>query len=123
MPASNPEQMHQLFSEAFNAGNLDALLELYEPGAGFSPEPGVLLEGTEAISEALSGFLALKGQINLETKSVFQTGDIAFIHGQWTLDGTGADGNPVSLSGNTSEIARRQSDGSWLYVIDIPDDV
>ena len=29
MPATTPEQIHRLFEEAFNAGDLDSLMELY----------------------------------------------------------------------------------------------
>jgi hypothetical protein len=31
MRASTPEQIHRSFEEAFNAGDLDSLMELYEP--------------------------------------------------------------------------------------------
>ena len=123
MSARSLEQMHQLFTEAFNAGDIDALMELYESGASIEPEPGKLVEGKDAIREVLNGFLALKGKINLETKKAVQTGDLGLLHGQWSLAGTDPDGNPVNLSGNTTEVVRRQADGSWLYAIDLPDDV
>lgn len=39
----------------------------------------------------------------------------------FTLDGgTDGDGNAVDLRGVTSELLRRQADGSWKYVIDHP---
>jgi len=41
MPASTPEQIHRLFEEAFNAGDLDGLMELYEPDAALIAQPGV----------------------------------------------------------------------------------
>ena len=31
MPARNPEELDRLFSEALNAGNLEALVALYDP--------------------------------------------------------------------------------------------
>jgi hypothetical protein len=34
--------------------------------------------------------------------------------------GTGPDGSAVSMSGDTSEVIRKQSDGTWRYVIDDP---
>lgn len=36
------------------------------------------------------------------------------------LDTLDADGSPIQLQGHTSEIVRRQSDGSWLYIVDHP---
>ena len=64
MPATTPEQIHRLFEEAFNAG------------------------------------------------------DLAYLANIWLLSGTGPDGNPVVLGATTAEVARRQADGSWRYVID-----
>jgi ketosteroid isomerase-like protein len=32
----------------------------------------------------------------------------------------GEDGNPVELAMRSSEVVRRQADGSWRYVIDNP---
>jgi ketosteroid isomerase-like protein len=39
MAASTPEQVHRLFEEAFNAGDLDGLMELYEPDAALIAPP------------------------------------------------------------------------------------
>ena len=33
MPASSPAQIHRLFQEAFNLGDVEALTALYEPNA------------------------------------------------------------------------------------------
>ncbi|WP_233531607.1 YybH family protein [Paenibacillus alkalitolerans] len=33
---------------------------------------------------------------------------------------TDADGNPIQLQGHTSEIVRKQPDGSWKYIVDHP---
>lgn len=117
------ETMHAQFSEAFNAGDIGELMTLYEPVAGIEPEPGTLVEGTEAVRGVLEGFLAIDGDFTFATTKIVQCADLGLLHGHWTLDGTAPDGTAVSLSGNTSEVVRRQADGSWLYVIDLPDDV
>ena len=69
MPATTPEQIHRLFEEAFNAGDLDALMELYEPDAALIAQPGSVAHGSEQARAALQGFLALKGRITLNTNS------------------------------------------------------
>ena len=61
MPATTPEQIHRLFEEAFNAGDLDALMELYETDAALIAQPGSIASGGEQARAALQGFLALKG--------------------------------------------------------------
>jgi uncharacterized protein (TIGR02246 family) len=120
MPARTPEELHRLLAEAFNAHDLEALMALFEPGATLIPQPGQIVTGTEAIREAASGFLALKPKFDLDFKKAFQAGDIALLFSDWTLSGTDPDGNAVELAGQASDVARRQSYGSWLFVIDDP---
>jgi uncharacterized protein (TIGR02246 family) len=118
MPATTPEQIHRLFEDRFNAGDLDALMELYAPSAALIAQPGSVAHGSEQVRAALQGFLALKGRITLDTKLVVTVGDLAYLSNTWSLTGTGPDGNPVVLGANTAEVARRQGDGTWRYVID-----
>lgn len=120
MPAHQPEDLHRLFAEAFNAGDADALLALYEPEACLVPQPGELARGTDALRAAAGAFLALQGRIELRTRRVLQVGDLALLYGQWTIRGTGADGQAVELAGRDVEVVRRQADGTWRYVIDDP---
>jgi uncharacterized protein (TIGR02246 family) len=119
MSASSPEQIHGLFEQAFNDGDLEALMALYEPDAALIPQPGTVVEGTAAIRDALRWFLDRRGRITLDTKLVLRVGDLAFLANRWSLTGaTMPDGSPAELGATTAEVARRQPDGSWLYVID-----
>lgn len=120
MPARTPKGVYDLFVSAFNAGNLDAVMAMYESGASFVPEPGKLVTGAGAIRETMSGFLALKPTMSIEEPRVIPSGDLALISARWTLAGTGPDGNPVNLSGQSADVLRRQPDGTWLLVIDNP---
>jgi uncharacterized protein (TIGR02246 family) len=120
MPAHTPEEVQRLWAGAFSAHDLKALLALYEPDATLIPQPGQVVTGTEAIREGLSGFLALKPKFDLEFKKAFQAGDIALLFSDWTLSGTDPEGNAIEMAGRTSDVARRQPDGSWLVVIDDP---
>jgi uncharacterized protein (TIGR02246 family) len=119
LPATEPEQIHGLFERAFNAGDIDALMALYEPEAVLVPQPGAVAEGTAAIRDSLRWFLDRGGQIKLDTKLVLRAGDLAFLANRWSLTGgTMPDGSPADLGAATAEVARRQPDGTWLYVID-----
>ncbi len=120
MPAQTPQDLHALFARAFNAGDPDALIALYEPGATLVPTPGQPISGAGAIRTALNGLLGVKGTITLETRGILQAGDVALLHAQWTLQGTAPDGNALEMAGRSNEVARRQPDGTWLYVIDDP---
>jgi ketosteroid isomerase-like protein len=119
MPVTEPEQMHSVFEQAFNAGDLEALMALYEPDAALIPQPGAIAEGTAAIRDSLIWFLDRRGSISLETKLVLRVGDLAYLANRWSLSGgTMPDGSPAELGATTAEVARLQPDGTWLYVID-----
>ena len=45
---------------------------------------------------------------------------VALLYAGWTLDAKAPDGSPVQLTGQTTDVARRQPDGRWLYAIDSP---
>lgn len=108
------------FGEAFNSGDLEKLMKLYEPGATLVGTNGQPATGTAAIREALAGFLTVKGTMTIEQKHCVPADDLAFLRVKWHLPGVGPDGNPVDLGGDTAEIVRRQKDGSWRYVVDHP---
>jgi ketosteroid isomerase-like protein len=46
MPASTPEEVLSLLGQAFNAGDLNSILALYEPEATFVVQPGDTVTGT-----------------------------------------------------------------------------
>lgn len=115
-----PEEIHRRFAELFNAGEVGKLVELYEDDAVFVPEPGRESRGKTEIREALKSFLALNGKLDIKTRYAVNAGDVALLSCEWTLKGKGEDGKPIELSGKTSEVVRRQTDGRWLYILDHP---
>jgi uncharacterized protein (TIGR02246 family) len=120
MVKDNPVELDRLFEQALNAGDIDALVALYEPQATLMPSPGNVVVGAAAIREALAGFLAGKPTITTSGRLVAQTGDIALLANKWTLAMTGPDGKPTTMSGNAVEVARRQPAGHWLFAMDMP---
>ena len=120
MPAREPKELHTLFVTAFNSGDVEAVLALYEEGAKFAMEDGAIVDNTGQLREVLQGFLALKGKMVLATHFATQAGDIALLSAGWTIAATGPGGEPIEMNGITAEVARRQSDGTWKYLIDYP---
>src|SRR5437763_3213050 len=120
MPAKQPEDMPATFETAFNTGNIEQVLALYEADAVIVPQPGQMVRGADAIREVLFGFLGLKLPIHIERKRVLVNGEVALVSSTWKLSGTGPDGSSVDLGGNTTEVIRRQADGTWRYAIDDP---
>ena len=56
------------FEKAFNAGDVDSLLKLYDDQSVLVAEPGKPVQGLENIKQALMGFLALKLPIQLTVR-------------------------------------------------------
>jgi ketosteroid isomerase-like protein len=62
----------------------------------------------------------MKGTLELKVTRVLQATDLALVAGVWSFNGTGADGEPVMLTGHNADVLRRQADGTWRFVIDNP---
>jgi ketosteroid isomerase-like protein len=91
------------FEKAFNAGDLDTLLKLYDDQSVLVAEPGKPVQGLENIKQALMGFLALKLPIQLTVRRVYENGDVRLCVADWSMAGQGPDGKDV----NSEEHRRR----------------
>jgi len=121
MSARTPEDTHRLFVEAFNAGDVDGLVALYEPQAVLCRGDGQPMAGLPAIREAFQAFLLAKPMITLQTKYAVRMGDVALLRAQWEITGMDPSGQPLTPTRHSStEVVRRQPDGTWCYVIDHP---
>jgi uncharacterized protein (TIGR02246 family) len=120
MRAHSPEEVHRLFAKAFNAGDVEALVGLYEPEAVLVPQAGARATGRDAIRRALAGFLSAFNTIELKTGGIVERDGIALVYSDFTLHGTGTDGQPTTLVGHGTEIMRRHTYSGWLFAIDDP---
>ena len=121
MPAYAPEEVPLLFAEALSAGDLEALMSLYEAQATLLAQPGEApAKGTENIRAALQAFLATEPMFTLQVRQIFEADNLALSFADWNLTGTGRDGEAIEMSGQTSDVLRKQPDGTWRFVIDNP---
>ena len=120
MSTATPEQVLRSIVDGINTGNLDALMTLYDPEAAFATQPGNLAHGLPGVRESLAGFIAMKGTLDLKVTRVLEASDLALVIGVWSFIGAGPDGEPVRLTGHNADVLRRQTDGSWRFVIDNP---
>jgi ketosteroid isomerase-like protein len=110
--------MNAAFAAAVSSGDVEQVLALYEPEALLAPRPGERARGLHEIRAALEELLALGGTMESRNVYCMHVGELALLQGEWRLVGTAPDGSPLELTSRTAEVARRQPDGSWLYVID-----
>ncbi len=120
IPTDDPEQLGRLFAERANAGDLDGMLALYEDDATFVGPDGGSASGSDAIRARLEGLIAMKPRITPTGGQVTMARDVALIFNRWRMTLGVGDGEPTGVDGASTEVARRQPDGGWLYVIDNP---
>jgi hypothetical protein len=105
--AQQPEDLDRLFLESANAGDVDGVVDLHEPGAVLAFPPDRLATGRSAIREVYAALLASRPRLTGEIRPAIRNGDIA-------ITSTVRPGNA------TVEVAHGQPDGAWLWLIDQP---
>jgi ketosteroid isomerase-like protein len=105
--ARDPQDLERLLVFRERAGDVDGMAALYEPDAILDCGHGQLTLGRDAIRAFYARLVA--------TGRKFDFGDQrpAIISGGLALTSTRLPDGSV-----TAEVARRQSDGTWLWIID-----
>jgi ketosteroid isomerase-like protein len=107
---------------SINRGELDAMLNCFEPDAvlvvqALAGQPEQIARGAVAIREAYWGFVSLKPTLRRQAQQVVEAGGIALHFSRWTLTVSSPDGKKVERAGVSSDVLRKQSDGRWLVLI------
>ena len=120
MAAKTPEEVDRLFEEGVNAGDVDGVLALYEPGATLVMPEGDL-RGSAAFRESTEQMIAAQLRVRLKVTKVVRVGeDLAVLYNDWSGSIMGPDGQPTAMTGKAIEVVRRQADGTWRFVVDDP---
>ena len=119
MIARTPLEAVELLDEAFNRGDIEAILNFYEAGATMVVEPGRLATGQSELRRTYEWILGnIKGSARQNRTHVIEVGDIALFTSQWSFNGTTADGASVARESYASVVLRKQPDGGWRIVVD-----
>ena len=120
MTAKTPEDVDRLYEERVNAGDLDGVLALYEPGATVVLPDGDRI-GITAFRDSTRQLLAARLRLQMNVAKVVRVGeDLAVLYNDWTGSMTGPDGQPTAIAGKALDIVRRQADGTWRLIVDDP---
>jgi ketosteroid isomerase-like protein len=117
---TRPEDLHPALSEAYNAGDLEAMLSLYDPKAAFVIKPSRVTESPAELRAAIQHFIALRGHLTVNPDSFVRSDNVVLVLGTFTLSGRRGDGTPFERASRFADVLRRQPDGSWLIAIDNP---
>ena len=110
-----PADLHGRVRALLNTGDVDGLVELYEDDAVLLAEDGSRAVGLDEIRAVYDVIVSFVGTLTLDTRSVVEHGDLALLSNQYTFSMPGYETTWI-----TAELARRQPDGTWKYVIDNP---
>ena len=106
-PARDPQDLERLLVSRQRSGDVDGMVALYEPNAALDFGGGRLTLGKEAIRTFYAGLVATGRKFAFgDQHPCVVTGDLALTSTRLP-DGS-----------MTAEVARRQGDGTWLWVID-----
>ncbi len=120
MPAYSPADIHTLFEQAFNLGDVEAITALYEPGAVLIVDGNQVI-GRDSIRKAFESLVARRGRMTLKTRALVETRlGLAVLHGDWVIEPATGTGSEIETRGLSTEVVRKQPDGPWLFVIDNP---
>jgi len=114
MPARSPEEICRLFQQYMAEGDIDSVLSVYDPEPVFLNQSGELKKSGDELRQELAYFAARKAVFNFDIMQVIQSGDIALMHTKWKIS------SPQQMSVYTIEVARRQPDGTWRWLIGDP---
>jgi uncharacterized protein (TIGR02246 family) len=108
------QDAHATLAAAFNTGNVDTVLSMYDFNGIIVPEPGKAVSGREQFEEAIRAILSIKGKMEIKTVYCLQTGNLAVGRSEWNI----TDGQEVKISSRGIEVMKEQPDGTWKIVID-----
>ena len=114
MEPRSPEEWWPIFQQAMRAGDVEAVLRLYEPKAVFANAAGQVRSGHAALREEFGPLADTKADFEARINKIVRSGDLALLHSEWSIT------RPEARSGYALEVLRRQADGRWLLVIGDP---
>ena len=89
-------------------------MSLYDREAVFLNQSGEVKTGEPGLREVLAPLAAAQARFDYIIRQIIQSGDIALMHTDWQVT------SPQPMSTYAIEVARRQPDGTWRWLIGDP---
>ena len=106
-PAKEPNDLERFFVEHTNAGDVEGLIALYESNAILACGDGEAVVGLDQLRKFFVNYLSSSPQVSPSNQAPALCSD------NLALTSSRHDNGDIS-----AEIARRQPDGNWLWVVD-----
>jgi uncharacterized protein (TIGR02246 family) len=120
MSPHQPEDWPGLFQRHLAAGDLEALVSLYEPHARFTSPSGETIVGRERIRPVLAGLIDAKTRLQSHVVKAVKVDDVAVLYTDFQGTANDPSGNAVEIRQKAIEVLRRQPDGTWKLIVGDP---
>ena len=108
------EDAHKTLAAAFNTGDVQTVLNMYDFNGIIVPEPDKPVSGRAKFEEAIKAILSFKGKMEIKTVYCLETNGLAVGRSEWNI----TDGDEVKISSKGIELMKQQPDGTWKILID-----
>ncbi len=108
------QDAHQSLASAYNTGDLNTVLNMYDISGIIVAEPDNPVSGKEKFEAAVKAILAIKGKMEIKTVYCLEAGDVAVGRSEWNI----TEGSVTKVAARGIELLKRQPDGTWKVLID-----
>jgi len=120
MAVEAPEEWPRRFEQYLNGGDLDGVVELYDPDASVVAPSGETIRGREGVRHLFAGMMAAKTQLHSRVLRSVTVGDVALLYTDFDGTAVDASGKTVDVHYSAIEVLRRQLDGGWKLIVGDP---
>jgi len=111
---TQPHDVHARLAEAYNTGDINTVMTMYDFNGILVPEPGKAVSGKTEFEEAVKGILSISGKMDIKTVYCLAAGDLAVGRSEWSI----TEGDETKISAKGIEVMQKQPDGTWKVLFD-----
>ncbi len=116
--AKRPSEIANCVGAYLAEGDLDGIVSLFHPDCVvYFPVGEAPKKGLEAVRELFVPFAEMRPKLISDVIGELVNGDTALLRANWRIE---AQDGSVIAEGQSSEVAKQDADGNWLYYIDCP---
>lgn len=116
--AMRPSEIAERVGEYLQQGDLEAIVSFFHPDCTLCfPVTEPPKKGLDAVRASFTPLVESRPRLISRVTSELINGDTALLQADWQLEA--ADGAVID-GGSSTEVAKQNADGSWVYYIDCP---